>query len=195
MSQAAQRSTGLHVAERGRSLAAAALIGVAVMAAVDEIVFHQLLGWHHFFDRSTLAVGLLSDGLLHTAELLALVTGFVMWADLRRRRALSAPHAWAGLLLGLGGFQLFDGVVDHKLLRLHQIRNGVPDLLPYDLVWNGAGLVLLAGGVVLAVRAARATGGSAGARGATDDTPDDASGGAGEGPAGPAAPRPGGGGR
>ena len=131
-----------------------ALIGAAVMAAVDEIVFHQVLAWHHFFDRSTPAVGLVSDGLLHTAELLGLVAGFVLYADLRRRDALAPAHAWAGLFLGLGGFQLFDGVVDHKLLRLHQIRYGV-DALPYDLVWNGAALVLLAVGAVLAVRARR----------------------------------------
>ncbi|MFI1412150.1 DUF2243 domain-containing protein [Streptomyces sp. NPDC020707] len=35
-----------------------------------------------------------------------------------------APAARArrgGILPGLGAFQLFDGVVDHKLLRLHQI--------------------------------------------------------------------------
>ncbi|MDA0632057.1 DUF2243 domain-containing protein [Nonomuraea sp. MCN248] len=143
--------------ERGRSMAAAALIGVAVMAAVDEIVFHQLLGWHHFFDRSTPAVGLLSDGLLHTAELLGLVAGFVLWADLRRRGTLSAAHAWAGLLLGAGGFQLFDGLINHKVFRLHQIRY-VPDLLLYDLAWNGAALALLAAGAVLAARARRRTG-------------------------------------
>ncbi|MCD0445386.1 DUF2243 domain-containing protein [Glycomyces sp. A-F 0318] len=138
----------------GRSLAACALIGAAVMAAIDEIVFHQILRWHHFVDRSTSAAGLVSDGLLHTAELLALVAGFVWYADLHRRRALSPAHARAGLLLGLGGFQLFDGLVDHKLLRLHQIRYGV-DLLPYDLAWNGAGLALLATGTVLAFRARR----------------------------------------
>lgn len=143
--------------ERGRSMTAAALIGVAVMAAVDEIVFHQLLGWHHFFDRATPAVGLLSDGLLHAAELLALVAGFVLWADLRRRGTLSAVHAWAGLLVGAGGFQLFDAVVDHKVLRLHQIRYGV-DLLPYDLAWTGSALLLLAAGAVLAVRARRPRG-------------------------------------
>ncbi|MEE1940210.1 DUF2243 domain-containing protein [Streptomyces sp. TRM 70361] len=137
-----------------RSLAVCALIGAAVMAAVDEIVFHQLLNWHHFYDRATPTVGLLSDGLLHTAELLGLVAGFVLYADLRRRRALSVPHARAGLFLGLGGFQLFDGIVDHKLLRLHQIRYGV-DLLPYDLAWNAAGLVLLGIGAALAVRAGR----------------------------------------
>ncbi len=130
------------------------VIGAAVMAAADEIVFHQVLGWHHFYDRSTTGVGLLSDGLLHTAELLALVAGFFLYADLRRRGTLAPAHAWAGLFLGLGAFQLFDGIVDHKLLRLHQIRYGV-DLAPYDWAWNLGGLALLLTGVVLGVRAAR----------------------------------------
>ncbi|MFF1306331.1 DUF2243 domain-containing protein [Streptomyces sp. NPDC058307] len=140
--------------EPRRSMAVCALIGAAVTAAVDEIVFHQLLGWHHFYDRATTSAGLLSDGLLHTAELLALCAGFFLYADLRRRRSLAAAHAWAGLFLGMGAFQLFDGIVDHKLLRLHQIRYGV-DVTPYDLAWNLAGLVLLLIGAGLAVRAAR----------------------------------------
>ncbi|HEY8478458.1 MAG TPA: DUF2243 domain-containing protein [Spirillospora sp.] len=144
-------------ARPGRSLAAAALAGAALMAAVDEIVFHQLLGWHHFYDRSTPSFGLVTDGLLHTAELLGLVAGLVWWADLRRDRTLSAAHARAGLFLGLGGFQLFDGLVDHKLLRVHQIRYGV-DLLPYDVAWNAAAVVLLAIGAALAARAAHRTG-------------------------------------
>ncbi|GGX84953.1 hypothetical protein GCM10010358_43800 [Streptomyces minutiscleroticus] len=142
--------------ETRRSLAVCALIGAAVMAAVDEIVFHQVLHWHHFYDRSTPGVALLSDGLLHTAELLGLVAGFFLLADLRRRRALSAAHARAGFFLGAGLFQLFDGVVDHKLLRLHQVRYGV-DVTPYDWAWNLAALALLAVGAVLAVRARRRT--------------------------------------
>ncbi|MER5994480.1 DUF2243 domain-containing protein [Streptomyces viridosporus] len=140
--------------EPRRSMVVCGVIGIAVMAAVDEIVFHQVLGWHHFYDRSTTRVGLLSDGLLHTAELLALVAGFFLFADLRRRQALAPAHAWAGFFLGLGTFQLFDGIVDHKLLRLHQIRYGV-DVTPYDWAWNLGGLVLLLIGVGLAVRAAR----------------------------------------
>lgn len=140
-----------------RSMAVCALIGAAVMAAVDEIVFHQILAWHHFYDRSTSTVGLLSDGLLHTAELLGLVAGLTLYADLCRRSALAPGHAWAGLFLGLGVFQLFDGIVDHKLLRLHQIRYGV-DVTPYDWAWNGAAVLLLATGTALALRATRPRG-------------------------------------
>lgn len=128
-----------------RSVGVAVLLGVAVMAAVDEIVFHQLLAWHHFYDRATPAVALASDGLLHAAELVLLVAGVFLVADLVRRGSLSARSACGGFLLGAGAFQLFDGVVDHKLLRLHQVRYGV-DLLPYDVAWNAAGLVLLVAG-------------------------------------------------
>ncbi|MFD5266335.1 DUF2243 domain-containing protein [Streptomyces sp. NPDC058335] len=143
--------------EHRRSLGAGLLIGMAVMAAADEIVFHQLLGWHHFYDRSTTGVGLLSDGLLHTAELLALVAGFFLSADLRRRGVMAAAHLRAGIFLGLGLFQLFDGIVDHKVLRVHQIRYGV-DVTPYDWAWNLGGLVLLLVGCALTVRAARRNG-------------------------------------
>jgi len=97
------------------SILAAGLIGVALAAGVDELVFHQVLGWHHFYDRSTPAVGLLSDGLLHAGELLALVGGFFWFAELRRRGVLVPLAAWGGFLVGAGGFQLFDGVVDHKI--------------------------------------------------------------------------------
>jgi uncharacterized membrane protein len=130
------------------------LVGVGVMAAVDEIVFHQVLAWHHFYDRSTPDVALLSDGLLHAGELVLLVAGIFLVADLARRGALSARSSWGGFLLGAGGFQLFDGIVNHKVLRLHQVRYDV-DLLPYDLAWNVVGGVLLLAGALVTWHAGR----------------------------------------
>lgn len=134
------------------SLWAAFLVGIGIMAAVDEIIFHQLLRWHHFFDLSTPATGLISDGILHAGELIAIVAGFFILIDLRRREALFPGWAWAGFFLGMGAFQIFDGIIDHKVLRVHQVRYDVY-LLPYDLAWNAAGLVLLLIGVLLWYRA------------------------------------------
>jgi uncharacterized membrane protein len=133
---------------RDRAFQGGFLVGVALMAAVDEIVFHQILAWHHFYDRSTPAIGLLSDGLLHAVEVLALVGGFFLLADARRRSTLHSRTAWAGGLTGAGLFQLWDGVVDHKVLRVHQVRYDV-DLLLYDVVWISSGAVILAAGLVL----------------------------------------------
>lgn len=150
--EATARWAGPVHADLRRSLQAGALIGIALMAGVDEIIFHQVLGWHHFYDRATPAIGLMTDGLLHAAELIALVAGFFLLAELRQRQAFDRARARAAFFLGAGGFQLFDGIVDHKLLRLHQIRY-VDNLLPYDIAWNLSALVMLGIGLWLLARA------------------------------------------
>jgi uncharacterized membrane protein len=134
---------------------ATVVIGIGLMAAIDEIVFHQILAWHHFYDRATPAVGLFADGLLHAAELVAIVAGFFMYADARRRARLDRCAAWGGFFLGAGGFQLFDGLIDHKILRVHQVRYGVDDLWLYDLAWNLAGVAMLLVGWLLLRRSRR----------------------------------------
>lgn len=136
-----------------RSLSGALMIGIGIMAGIDEIIFHQVLSWHHFYDRSTTEIGLLTDGLLHSAELIIIVAGFFILLDVNRSGTLDKQKAWAGVFLGAGGFQLFDGLVDHKALQLHQIRYDVPDILPYDLAWNIAAIILLITGVVMNRRA------------------------------------------
>jgi uncharacterized membrane protein len=133
---------------RFRSTWGAGLIGVGVMAGIDEIIFHQLLAWHHFYDRSTTEIALISDGLLHATELIAIVAGFFVLFDLSRTGTLVKPRALAGFFIGSGVFQLFDGFVNHKVLRLHQIRD-VGNILPYDIAWNLAGLLLFVVGLLL----------------------------------------------
>jgi uncharacterized membrane protein len=130
------------------------MLGAGLAAGLDEIVFHQILAWHHFYDGSTPLIGLLSDGLLHAVQLVASVAGAFLLADLRRRGELRTGAAWAGILLGAGAFQLFDGVVDHKLLRVHQIRYDV-HLLPYDAAWFVVSLLLLGAGLLLLRRTRR----------------------------------------
>ena len=118
------------------------------MAGLDEIVFHQLLGWHHLYDRGTPAAGLTADGVLHLVEIALYAAGVALLVRLVIRREVRWPRVGAGVLLGMGGFQLFDGIINHKVLGLHQIRYGV-DLLPYDLAWNLAAAVLLVAGLAL----------------------------------------------
>ena len=133
---------------RRRLLVSGLLLGLGAAGAIDEIVFHQLLHWHHFYDRASGAAGLVSDGLLHAATWSATVAGLALLADVRRRRSFSPVTWWGAVLVGAGAFQTWDGVVQHKLLRLHQVRYGV-DLTGYDLLWTGAGVVVLLAGAVL----------------------------------------------
>src|SRR4051794_3137007 len=140
------------VLDGARSTVSGALVGVGVAGFVDETVFHQLLHWHHFYDRSTPAWGLVSDGLFHAGSWFAVVVGLVLFADLRRKASWSRLHFWAGWLLGLGGFQLYDGIVQHKWLRLHQIRYHVT-IWPYDATWDVLAAAAIVLGLVLLLRA------------------------------------------
>ncbi|WP_433828545.1 DUF2243 domain-containing protein [Actinoplanes sp. CA-015351] len=139
-----------------RNVLSGLLLGVGIAAFIDETVFHQLLHWHHFYDKSTPAAGLVSDGIFHAVGMVATVAALFLYADLRRRRAFAAHIWWGGLLTGAGGFQLYDGTIQHKVLRLHQIRYDAP-LAPYDWTWNVIAVLLLAGGVVLLAQGRRAT--------------------------------------
>ncbi|MDN7245036.1 DUF2243 domain-containing protein [Planococcus shenhongbingii] len=132
-----------------RNLWSGVLFGLGLAAFVDETVFHQLLHWHHFYDQSTSNIGLVSDGLFHAFSWFATIASLFLFADLRRRDAFWLKRWLGGLFFGTGAFQLYDGTIQHKLLRLHQIRYNV-DILPYDVAWNIIALILLIiGGILL----------------------------------------------
>ena len=121
------------------------VLGVGLMGAADEILFHQLLQWHNFYVHSTDYWRVASDGLFHlfTTSLLGLAA-FLLWRQRRRFSTLTSSRPfWSGIFLGAGGFQLFDGVVNHKLLRLHPVREGAENILLYDAGWIVSGLLFL----------------------------------------------------
>lgn len=126
--------------------------GIGLMAFVDEVIFHQVLQWHHFYDLSTPRIGIIADGFLNSFAWFAAIGGLFMFADFRRRNTVWMRRWIASILIGAGTFQLFDGIIDHKVLRTHQVRYNV-DLLPYDLAWNIFGAILLLAGIALFIKA------------------------------------------
>ena len=135
---------------RGRGLFwPGVLVGIGIAGTLDEVILHQLLRWHHFYDRSTPSVGLISDGLFHILSTALLVIGVIQLVE-RRRTTPDPPRiALAGILLGAGGFNLYDGTIQHKLLGLHQVRAGAPDNLPYDLAFLTIAATLTVAGALL----------------------------------------------
>jgi uncharacterized membrane protein len=136
-------------ADRRSPLWPGILTGIGLAGTLDEVVLHQLLGWHHFYDRSTSTAGLVSDGLFHLFSTVVLVVGVYQLVE-RRRTTTDPPRlALAGILLGAGGFNLYDGTIQHKLLRLHQVREAAPSNLPYDLAFLAIAAALAAAGALL----------------------------------------------
>ena len=131
------------------------LFGIGLIAFLDEVLFHQLLHWHHFYDKSTTDVGLVSDGLFHALSYFATIAGLFMFADLRRRNGFWFKRWMAGMLIGIGAFQLYDGTIQHKVMRLHQIRY-VDHVFVYDIIWNVIAAIILLIGIVLTVKSSKA---------------------------------------
>ena len=146
--------SGTAAAVPRRNVLSGVLLGIGIAAFIDETIFHQLLHWHHFYDKSTPAVGLVSDGVFHAFGWFATVAALFLFADLRRRAGFRPLFWWGGLLVGAGGFQLYDGTVQHKIMKLHQIRYDV-DLAPYDWTWNIIAAVMIIVGATLLFRARR----------------------------------------
>ncbi|MHA7274768.1 DUF2243 domain-containing protein [Arthrobacter sp. TMT4-20] len=150
------RSSGVDKGSRGpdsglerRVVLSGFLFGCGVAASIiDLFIFHLGLQWHHFYDLSTTEVALTADGFFHAFGWFITIWGLFVLADIRRRAEVNWKRWTGALITGVGSFQLFDGVIDHKVLRIHQIRYDV-DLLPYDVIWIGSAIVLLLVGVFI----------------------------------------------
>lgn len=137
-----------------RNMWSGILFGIGLIAFVDETVFHQLLRWHHFYDKSTTDIGLISDGIFHAFSWFATIAGLFLFADLRRRNGLIFQRWLGGVLLGIGVFQLYDGIIQHKWMKIHQIRY-VDNVIVYDIVWNVSALIILLIGLFLLFRTSK----------------------------------------
>jgi uncharacterized membrane protein len=116
-------------------MAAAVLFGLSLGGFFDGIVFHQLLQWHHMVSSwyppislENLRINTIWDGLFHSLTWLFMVAAIVLlW------RAANRAQIWwstellaAGILLGWGGFNLVEGLVDHAVLGIHHVNETVP---------------------------------------------------------------------
>jgi uncharacterized membrane protein len=141
--------------------APALLLGIGLGGFIDGILLHQVLQWHHMLTSTsghpmTTVAGLeantLADGFFHLATWVLVAAGSALLYRAWRVRAPAPPwRVYLGLLLvGWGAFNLVEGLVDHQLLGIHHVRDDLGGPLGWDLAFLALGVVLLAGGWVLA---------------------------------------------
>ncbi|WP_192498425.1 DUF2243 domain-containing protein [Halorussus halophilus] len=117
-----------HVVTR-RALLAAGVFGFGFSGLVDVLVLHHVLQWHHLVSGiysmdtlSGLRTNILADGIFSIGMVTIMSVGAgLLWQSKRRTYAPLAVKPLAGAaIIGLGVFDVFDAVVDHALLGLHQ---------------------------------------------------------------------------
>jgi uncharacterized membrane protein len=135
-------------------LAAGILLGAGFGGFFDGIVFQQLLQWHHMltahgdYPADTVAgleVNTLWDGIFHSATWLLSLAGLGLLWGLHRRYDLGwSAVLVGGLLMGWGGFNVVEGIINHQVLGIHHVRDDLGGPWAWDigfLVWGGVFLV------------------------------------------------------
>jgi uncharacterized membrane protein len=125
-------------------LTAAIVLGIGLGGFVDGVIFHQILQWHEMLsnkiDATTVpgkSVNMFWDGLFHAFCLIAVCTGiFLLWkAFLQTTASHSSKLIWAGLLLGWGIFNVTEGMIDHYLFKIHNVRELIGKQNLYNLLF------------------------------------------------------------
>jgi uncharacterized membrane protein len=142
-----------------RALLAAGVFGFGFSGLIDVLVLHQILQWHHLLSGiypmdtlQGLQTNVLADGLFSVGMLtIAGVGAGLLWRSERRTGAPLAVRPLAGAAVaGLGVFDVFDAVVAHALLGLHQPVGGGGQPLSlggqYNPHWIAVSLLFVAAG-------------------------------------------------
>jgi uncharacterized membrane protein len=126
------------------------LIGIGMGGFVDGIVLHQIAQWHNMLSNivpphtmDTMRVNMMWDGLFHALTWSVTLVGILL---LRRaasaRAAVPSLQVFTGqLILGWGVFNLVEGIIDHQILGIHNVRE-VPNYTVYNLTFLGIGGLL-----------------------------------------------------
>ncbi len=109
---------------------AATVLGIGFGGFADGIVLHQILQVHEMLSNKIPAtnyigksVNMFWDGIFHAFCLIVALIGVVLlWKVMQRQDAdRSGKLLVAGLLFGWGIFNLVEGIIDHQLLKLHNV--------------------------------------------------------------------------
>lgn len=135
-------------------MAAATVLGIGLGGFIDGIVLHQILQWHEMLTNKLPAdtlvnksINMFWDGIFHLFTLITTIIGvFLLWNLLHKENINTSKYLlWGGLSMGWGLFNLVEGIIDHQLLKLHNVREWSTnqELWNYGFLAFGLLLVIL----------------------------------------------------
>ncbi|RDI71798.1 DUF2243 domain-containing protein [Halopelagius longus] len=135
-------------------------LGFGLGALFDVLLFHLVLQWHHLLSAlyapttlSGLRTNVYFDGLFSLGALGVMTVGAAaVWRAVNRaERPHSGTRLVGSVLVGAGLFNVFDGVIDHYVLHIHDVVHGSEALNPH---WVGASLLLVGVGILVLTESA-----------------------------------------
>ena len=138
---------------------ASMVLGIGLGGFVDGIVLHQIFQVHEMLSNKIPAtdyigksVNMFWDGIFHFFCLIVVLVGVIlMWKLLSRKNVdRSGKLLSGGLLLGWGLFNIIEGIIDHHLLKLHNVIELSPNHDTGNFIFLGVSIVMIIVGYGLA---------------------------------------------
>ncbi|WP_121742674.1 DUF2243 domain-containing protein [Natronorubrum halophilum] len=135
---------------RRRLLLAGGAIGFGFGAVIDTVLFHLIFQTHHLlsgyydpYSLDGLRTNVMFDGLFLLATLGITAAGLgLLWVTVNgTAERFSTRYLVGWIVVGAGVFNVYDGIVDHYVLDLHNVVHGTEAWNP---PWIGVSLLLLA---------------------------------------------------
>lgn len=119
--------------------APAILLGIGLGGFIDGTVLHQILQWHSMLSNvvrpstvEAIHLSMFWDGVFHaTTWIVTFVGVMLLWQSGKRGNNPPLGTFLGAMLVGWGAFNLIEGLINHQLLELHNVRE-----VAEPMVWN-----------------------------------------------------------
>jgi uncharacterized membrane protein len=134
------------------------VLGIGLGGFADGIVLHQILQWHEMLSAKVPAtnyvgksVNMFWDGIFHAFCFVVVLLGVaLLWRASKLPSALNSGRLLVGgMLSGWGIFNIVEGVIDHQLLKLHNVMEYAPDHDVANFAFLGISFLMLLFGIWL----------------------------------------------
>ena len=112
-------------------VSASMILGIGMGGFIDGIVLHQILQWHEMLSNKIPAsdfigksINMYWDGIFHAFCFVVVFIGIVLlWKLLSRENIDRSGKLFSGgLLAGWGLFNVVEGIINHHILKLHNVQ-------------------------------------------------------------------------
>jgi uncharacterized membrane protein len=139
-------------------LAASMIVGIGLGGFIDGIILHQILQWHEMLTLKippdtvvNKSVNMFWDGIFHFFTWITTILGiYLIWKVCKRAAINKSGYIlMSGSLIGWGIFNITEGLINHHILRLHNVIEYSPnvDIWNYGLLFFS--VILILSGLIL----------------------------------------------
>ncbi len=129
-------------------------LGIGIGGMLDGTVLHQILQWHEMlsnklppFTLLNKSVNMFWDGIFHFFCFIIILIGIVMLSKVAfdKNETKGWGKVTGGLLLGWGIFNVVEGLIDHQILKLHNVKetSAAVDLWNYGFLMISILLIIV----------------------------------------------------